>query len=87
MHRLRGEVTAELANAQVRGVDFNGDVSLDMIMQAMLTTGFQATEVGRAIEVSVGVAAIHRFAAADASADSGTAATGDQPDAHVAPER
>jgi deoxyhypusine synthase len=35
---------------QVKGVDFNGEVGLKEIMDSMTTTGFQATEVGRAID-------------------------------------
>mmetsp|Transcript_28232 Transcript_28232/g.63029 ORF Transcript_28232/g.63029 Transcript_28232/m.63029 type:complete len:402 (-) Transcript_28232:198-1403(-) len=34
----------------VRGVDFNEDVGLDDIMRAMATTGFQSTELSRAID-------------------------------------
>jgi len=31
-------------------VDFNADVGLTEMMAAMMTTGFQATELGRAID-------------------------------------
>lgn len=34
----------------VKGVDFDGEVTLDTIMKAMLHTGFQATNVGLAVD-------------------------------------
>eukprot|EP01039_Chlorochromonas_danica_P007328 gene7328-8110_t len=34
---------------EVKGIDFNKEVDLDSIMNAMLTTGFQATHVGQAV--------------------------------------
>jgi len=42
----------------VRGVDFNDGVSLEAIMAGLSTSGFQATELGRAIEV---LFSTHRF--------------------------
>lgn len=48
---VKSEVLDEADYPAVKGVDFNSpDVSLNMIMDSMMTTGFQATEVGRAIE-------------------------------------
>lgn len=34
---------------QVKGIDFSGEVSIDSLAQAMLTTGFQATNLGLAV--------------------------------------
>jgi hypothetical protein len=45
----------------IRGHDFNSGRSLDQIMESMLTTGFQATTLGQAInEVNRMVRASHR---------------------------
>ena len=43
-------LAGEADHPPVGGVDWNRHVDLDAIMSAMATTGFQATELGRAID-------------------------------------
>jgi deoxyhypusine synthase len=38
------------ATPAIRGYDFNAGVDFDKLMAAMMTTGFQATALGQAVE-------------------------------------
>ena len=47
--RFRWNLKVDISNFQVKGVDFNSKVELDILMNSMLTTGFQATQLARAV--------------------------------------